>query len=118
MAAEADAQPAVGVEGARRLHRPADDRGQRAAHLRRRDALGQRVPQRHLRQQLERAEPVGERAADRREGAVRRDQPFQDRGVAPARAGRTRVASSFQAGISSRQTSSTSSSIGWMTKLL
>ena len=98
MAAEADAEPAVRVERVRRLERTANDRGQRAADLRRRHAFGQRASQRDLRQQVERAAAIGDRSADRREAAVGRDRAAPaPRRSAVARASRARPSPSTPA---------------------
>src|SRR6188768_3444049 len=82
MAAEADAEPAVRIECLRRFERPANDGRQGAARLRGRHTVGKRAAERHLREQLEGAATIREGAADRREAAVRRDEPFLDGGVA------------------------------------
>ena len=58
MAAEANAQPAVRVEGIGRFDRAADYRGERTANLRGRDAVGQFLPQRRLRERA--TESTGE----------------------------------------------------------
>src|SRR3954447_7746131 len=52
VAAETDAQPAVGVERPCRFNRSTNDGGQRAANLRRRDALGECMPQRGVREEM------------------------------------------------------------------
>ena len=82
MAAEADAQPAVRIEGVGRFDRPANDGSERAAHLRGRDAVWQRAAQRHLRQRLKRAEAVGDRSAEGGKRPIGRDEALQDRRVA------------------------------------
>src|SRR2546427_5031219 len=74
-------QPSA-FEGAGRLNRSPNDGGERAAHLRRRHAVGQRAPQRGLREQVERAASVRDRAANRRKASIRRDQPFLNGSVA------------------------------------
>src|SRR5712691_5382211 len=63
VAGQTHLQPAVLVEGARRLQRAADDRGERSPRLRRAGALGQRLAQQRLREQVERAAAIGERPA-------------------------------------------------------
>src|SRR5438874_9019211 len=83
MAAEADAEPALRVERARRPERTADDGGQRAANLRRSHSVRQRAAQRGLREQMKRATAIRERSSDRRKRAVWRDQPLLDGGVPP-----------------------------------
>ena len=117
MAGEADPKPSVRIERVGRPRACGDHRRERAAHLRRRHVGRQIAAKRHLREELKRAAAIRDRSADRREAAVRRDEAFEDRRVA-SRASRTRTLISFHAGTSSPQASSTSSIIGWMTKLL
>jgi len=80
--AEADAQPARLVEGPRSLDRAADHRGERAAHLGRRDLGGELAEEGHLGEEVEGPEAVGERAPDRGERPFRRDEPLEDGRVA------------------------------------
>ena len=51
MAAEADGEPALVVEGARRVEQALDDGGERGANLAPVSGAGKCVAQRHLRQQ-------------------------------------------------------------------
>src|SRR5206468_11400959 len=81
MAAESDLKPARRIERPGRFNRSADGRRERRANLSRREAVRKRAPKRHLREEMKRTEPVGERSADRRERAVRRDQPLLYRRV-------------------------------------
>ena len=117
MSAQTDAQPALLIEGVARFERPPYRRAERAAYLRRRDAVGQPAPERGLREQVERAAAIRDRAADRREASVRRDEPFLHGSVArrPLLDARGNV---LPCGRLLLQASSTSTSIGWITKLL
>ena len=118
MAGEADPKPSVRIERVRGLERAAITAVKRAAHLRRRHVGRQIAAKRHLRDELKRAAAIRDRSADRREAAVRRDEAFEDRRVASRAVADARTLISFHAGTSSPQASSTSSIIGWMTKLL
>ena len=92
MAAEADAQPAVGVERAGRVDRPADDGGQRAADLRRarpRRAARAAAPSAPAAWNAPTA--VGERSADRREACRRARSAVPAPRRSAARALRSRV---------------------------
>src|SRR5439155_9916876 len=80
--AESDREPTAGVERSRRLDHAAHHGRQRATDLRRTYTVRQLVPQRHLGEELERAEPIGEGAADGREGTLGRDQALLNGGVA------------------------------------
>src|SRR2546426_7954766 len=69
MTAEPDPKPTGFIERARSVDRPPDRRSERRARLTWWQSVGQRSTKRHLCEQMERAEAVRERAADRRERA-------------------------------------------------
>src|SRR6266496_1415962 len=113
--AQSDREPTAGVERSRRLDHAAHYSRQRAADLRRTHTVRQLVPERHLGEELERAEPIGEGAADGREGALGRDQALLNGGVA-ARPHQDRRTLRLPIGVVDPTRRLTSSRIGWMTK--
>src|SRR6202158_4216380 len=76
MTTEADGKPTLRVECSGSLDHSADDGRQRGTQLLGRNILRKLPPQRHLRQQLKRAEAIRKRAADWRKGPLRADEPL------------------------------------------
>jgi hypothetical protein len=83
MSRQADAQPAVRFERSWGVERADQHSRQRGPDLARSDALGQRAPERDLRQELEGAGTIRDRPADGRERALRPDEALLHRGIAP-----------------------------------
>jgi hypothetical protein len=81
-AEQSDAQPAIRIESAGRIHDAPYHRGERAPHLGGRQIVRQLVLQRDLREQLKGAEPVRDRTADRGVAAIGRDEPLENGAVA------------------------------------
>src|SRR5258706_13041436 len=117
MAGEANPQPTVLVKCTGRVNHSLDYRRQRRAHLPGRHALWQLPPQGRLGEDLEDAKSVGQTAAGWWKCPLGADETLLDGAYRFARArmpaGRASHRLSFF-----RTVSSTSSSIGWMTKLL